>query len=75
MDWVPQMVLSHRQQGVMDQAEEPGLLLDEFEEMVRARRIVCPTVRSTTGCGTVAARWQRPTSGSYPIGPGALGRC
>ena len=35
MDWVPQMVLSHRQQGVMDQAEEPGLLSDEFEEMVR----------------------------------------
>ena len=33
--WVPQMVLSHRQRGVMDQAEEPGLLSDEFEEMVR----------------------------------------
>ena len=35
LDWVPQMVLSHRQRGVMDQAEEPGLLSDEFEEMVR----------------------------------------
>ena len=33
--WVPQMVLSHRLRGVMDQAEEPGLVSDEFEEMVR----------------------------------------
>ena len=32
--WVPQMVLSHRQRGVMDQAEEPGLESDEFEEMI-----------------------------------------
>ena len=34
--WVPQMVLSHRQRGVMDQAEEPGLLQRTFEELVMA---------------------------------------
>jgi hypothetical protein len=33
--WVPQMVLSHRQRGLMDQAEEPGLTSDEFERLVR----------------------------------------
>jgi hypothetical protein len=33
--WVPQMVLSHSSLGVMDQAEEPGLVSSEFQHLVR----------------------------------------
>ena len=34
--WVPQMVLSQRQRGLLDQAEEPGLTAPDFEQLVRA---------------------------------------
>jgi hypothetical protein len=34
--WVPQMVLSHEMLGVIDQAEQPGLRPEEFEQLIRA---------------------------------------
>jgi hypothetical protein len=71
--WVPQMVLSHPLLGAMDQAEEPGIDSEAFQEMIHqaAERQSDSEIRHWLRHGCATADSQR--EGPIPFHPRNLG--